>query len=130
MAYGYVAYDPEIPSVVLFEGNGKCGEGTSNIAEYRGLISGLYACRRHGVRVVHIAGDSQLVVNQVNKTWRVNKEDLIEHRNKVWELLANFEDWSLKWVPRDRNRYADRLVNLVFERGKEKCLGKSKSRFS
>jgi ribonuclease HI len=116
MAYGYVAFDPDDGETVLFEGCNRCGSGTSNVAEYRALLAGLYACRKTGIRRVRVVGDSQLVVNQVKGAWKINKEDLRQHRDKALELFAEFESWSIKWVRRNQNKHADMLVGEVFAR--------------
>lgn len=116
MAYGYVAYDPSDHRTILFEGCSRCGSGTSNVAEYRALIAGLYECRRRRVNHIHVIGDSQLVINQITGAWKVNKEDLKQHRDKALELLVEFESWTAKWVRRNQNKHADMLVGEVFQK--------------
>jgi ribonuclease HI len=133
MAYGWLLVDKPFPSIIaeaphyLSEGtkiiaSGKrtCGEGTSNIAEYRALIAGLQGSLKAGVDTIHIIGDSQLIVRQVIGVYKAKKPELIKHRDLVLELLSKFEDYSIKWVPRHLNKRADALVNEVFLRRKEK----------
>jgi len=128
MALGYLAVDPEDEEKVFFQGSRMCGEGTSNISEYKALISGLRHCIRNKVRVVHIVGDSQLVIKQVMQVFKVNKPELREHRNQILGLLSQFDDYSIKWVPRAENKRADALVNKVFKRRLEKCNTKKAKR--
>jgi ribonuclease HI len=116
MAYGYLAVDVKDRTMVFFKGSNTCGRGTSNIAEYRALIAGLKACLRNGIKVVHIFGDSQLIVKQVTGVFKVNKPELKRHRDYILELLKDFENWSLRWIPRSENDRADALVNDVFKR--------------
>lgn len=111
---------------VFASGNRTCGSGSSNIAEYRGLIAGLQGSLKAGVDVVHIIGDSQLVIKQVTGAFKTNKPELIRHRDRVLELLEQFEDHTIKWVPRRENKRADALVNEVFERRAKKCPRKLK----
>lgn len=119
MAYGYIAVDPKKPSSILFSGNGKSGSGTSNIAEYNALIAGINACLNHGVSVVNIKGDSQLVVNQVKGKWKIKTHHLAEKREHVVRLLKGFQSWNINWIPREQNRIADALVNDVFRRTRQ-----------
>jgi len=122
MAYGWLLVDSEDESEVIASGHRTCGTGTSNIAEYRALIAGLQGTLKNGTTdVVHIIGDSQLVVKQVTKVFKVNKLELKRHRDRVLELLEHFEDFTIKWVPRRENKRADALVNEVFEGRKRKC---------
>lgn len=121
MAYGWILLNPDDKTDVIASGNRTCGTGTSNISEYRALIAGLRGSLKIGVDVVHIVGDSQLIVKQVTKVFKVNKPELKRHRDCVLELLEQFEDHTIMWVPRKENKRADALVNEVFERRKNKC---------
>lgn len=121
MAYGWILCDSENETKVIASGHRTCGSGTSNIAEYRALIAGIQGSLKAGVDILHIIGDSQLVVKQVTKVFKVNKKNLKSHRDRVLELLEQLEDHTIMWVPRRENKRADSLVNQVFERRKTKC---------
>jgi ribonuclease HI len=84
-------------------------QGTHNIAEYKALILGLRLARKHGARKVVVKGDSTLVVKQVNGDWKTKHPTLQPLRAKAKELLAEFESWSVEWIPRKENRRADEL---------------------
>lgn len=127
MAYGFVALDCNSKEE-LFYGHKTCGKnGTSNLSEYRGLIAGIKGCLKRGVRIVHIIGDSQLIIKQVSGVYKVNKPVLREHRDYILKLLEQFDNYSIKWVPRKENKKADALVNQVFDRRLVKCGRKEKS---
>jgi len=121
MGYGWLLVDSENETEVIASGHRTCGTGTSNIAEYRALIAGLQGSLKAGADILHIIGDSQLVVKQVTKVFKVNKPELKRHRDRVLELLEQLEDHTIKWVPRKDNKRADALVNEVFERRNGKC---------
>ena len=121
MAYGWLLVDSEDETEVIASGHRTCGEGTSNIAEYRALIAGIQGSLKAGADILHIIGDSQLVVKQVTKVFKVNKPELKRHRDRVLELLEQLEDHTIKWVPRKENKRADALVNEVFDRRNGKC---------
>lgn len=126
MAYGYLVVDELDQSEVLKSGNRTCGMGTSNIAEYRALIAGIKGSLQYGVTILHIIGDSQLVIKQLTGAFKANKTELREHRDYVLKLLEEFEFYTLKWVPRNQNKRADSLVNAVFERRAQKCEKKTR----
>lgn len=134
MAYGWLLVDKPFPTIlanapkylsevakIISSGKRTCGVGTSNIAEYRALIAGLQGSLKVGIDIIHIVGDSQLIIKQVTKVFKVNKPELKRHRDRVLELLEQFEDHTIKWVPRRDNKRADALVNEVFEGRKKKC---------
>lgn len=124
MAYGWLLVDSSDETLVISSGNKTCGRGTSNIAEYRALIAGLQGSLKAGVTVIHIVGDSQLIVKQVSKVFKVKKPELQNHRDYVLDILEQFEEHTIKWVPRRDNKRADALVNEVFDRRKAKCQKK------
>jgi ribonuclease HI len=124
MACAWIAFDPEEPRAIIFQGSKKCGKkGTSNIAEYRGLISGLIEALKTGVEIVHIIVDSQLIVKQVTDAAKTNNVELLKHKNKVSQLLEKFKSYTIKWEGREHNKLADELVDKVFG-GKKKNVKK------
>lgn len=129
MAYGWIL-DSMDDQEVIASGNRTCGIGSSNVSEYRALIAGLQGSLKAGVDVIHVIGDSQLIIKQVIGAYKAKKPELIKHRDFVLELLKQFEDFTIKWVPRQQNKRADALVNEVFDRRKAKCSKKQPKRRS
>lgn len=86
------------------------GHATCNEAEYQGLICGLHEAIKVGVKQITIHGDSQLVVNQVNGTFKTKNHRLMVLLREVHALLKHFDDWTCVWVPREQNKGADRLA--------------------
>lgn len=114
MALGFVVYSMQDEE--LFSGKKTCGRrGTSNISEYRALIAGLQSCLDNKVETIHIYSDSLIMVKQITEAMKVNNPILIKHKNKCLELLNKFKDFTIKWIPRNENKRADKLVNEVFD---------------
>ena len=67
------------------------GWGTNNIAEYISLITGLEYCINNNIKPNEIKMDSQLVINQVQDIWQVNKDRLRELYNKSKTLLKRLK---------------------------------------
>jgi ribonuclease HI len=85
-------------------------------AEYRALIEGLALARRHGVDQIRVFLDSALVVNTVNGDWNVKPEHLTSLLSVASDLVAQFEDIKVCWVPREMNSEADALANRALGR--------------
>ncbi|HUT76832.1 MAG TPA: ribonuclease HI family protein [Polyangia bacterium] len=83
--------------------------GTHNTAEWEALILGLRVALEHEERHVMAKGDSRVVVKQVNREWKARNEEMRRLRTQAEELLAQFETWRVKWIPREENRRADEL---------------------
>ena len=85
-------------------------DGTNNEAEYKGLILLCKRLAQMGVQEVVIQGDSQLVINQVNGTWKTKKEHLQKLRIITKNYLDQIPNWKLEWVRREKNQKADSLA--------------------
>ena len=62
---------------------------------------------------LEVYGDSQLVINQLMIRYEVKKDNLIPYFQYANHLLEKFETVFLEHVPREENRMADALANLV-----------------
>ena len=91
---------------------------TNNEAEYKSLLIGLELAVQLGIKNILIAGDSNLVINQVFGDWKVKSENLQEVNRKIKNLFKNFDFIAAKHVYRERNAYADNITNVVHENKK------------
>jgi len=112
-AYGGVLY--------AADGTGDCGHlldtvsahighGTNNQAEYEGAIAVCDAALRHGVTMLTLYLDSQLVVRQINGAYKVKSSTLRPLHTKLLGLLRTFDAYTISHVPRTQNRVADKLA--------------------
>lgn len=91
------------------------GTGTNNQAEYTALLTGLELAKKHKINNLQCFLDSELVVKQLNKEYRVKDADLAKLFVKVWNLGQEFDSISFNHVRREFNKEADRLVNLALD---------------
>ena len=87
-------------------------KGTHNTAEWNALILGLRLALTHGERRVVVKGDSTLVVEQINGESKTKHPGLRPLRAQAAQLLAQFESWSVEWIPRKENWRADELGRM------------------
>ena len=92
-----------------------CGQATNNEAEYVALLRLAENAVRFGMHGVEVFGDSELVVNQVNRVWQCKEERLAKYRDAVLYWLNQLEGWSLSWVPRAQNQVGDDLSKRALE---------------
>lgn len=88
---------------------------TNNFAEYMALILGLELAIKNNIKILHIIGDSMLVVNQLTGKWKVHSDNIKPLFNKANKLLKSFEFVTLKHVKRDKNKLADALANKAMD---------------
>jgi ribonuclease HI len=116
--YGAVVCDAETGEVLA-----ECSEGlgitTNNVAEYQGLIAGLRAAvslaSGGAVSEVEARMDSKLVVEQMSGRWKIKHPALQPLALEASRLVRQLGTVRFSWVPRARNKRADRLANLAMD---------------
>jgi broad specificity phosphatase PhoE/ribonuclease HI len=112
--YGAVVRDAATGEVLAERAAG-IGRATNNVAEYRGVIAGLAAAVELGAAAVDVRLDSKLIVEQMSGRWKVKHPDIKPLAAEVAALVRRFGSASFRWVPRERNTYADRLANEAMD---------------
>lgn len=87
------------------------GQCTNNVAEYQALILGLSEAAQLGCKNLRIFLDSQLIVRQIQGSYKVKNSALLPLFAKAKELLAGFEHYGIAHIPREENKRADQLAN-------------------
>jgi ribonuclease HI len=91
-------------------------ENTNNMAEYAAVWGGLAKLMtEHAGREVVVHSDSQLVVNQLNRTWNCANQRLSVYRQIVERLVRKFERVTFVWIPREENTEADAQSRTLYE---------------
>ena len=90
------------------------GKKTNNEAEYTALIMLLTAAKELNLGKILIKGDSQLVIYQVTRKWKIRQPHLAELARQVWQLAEGL-DVAFEWVRREENKYADMLSNKALD---------------
>ena len=90
-------------------------EGTSNVAEYEGLILGLEGALENNIKNIVVKGDSALVINQITGKFNVNAARLQNLYTKAKLLSEQFEYIEFEYVKRDKNKRADQLANMAMD---------------
>jgi ribonuclease HI len=85
---------------------------SNNEAEYEALLHGLRLAASLGIKRLLVYGDSAVVINQVNKSWYRNKENMDAYCLEVRKLENKFYGVEFHHVARDNNVAADVLSNL------------------
>ncbi|MEU6760407.1 bifunctional RNase H/acid phosphatase [Streptomyces sp. NPDC046685] len=115
--YGAVVLDPETGET-LAERAEYIGVATNNVAEYKGLIAGLQAARELAPAAqVLVRMDSKLVVEQMSGRWKIKHPDMKPLAAQAAQILPASQV-TYEWIPRDRNKHADRLANEAMDAGR------------
>jgi probable phosphoglycerate mutase len=114
--YGALVCDAESGEVLAERSEG-IGVATNNVAEYQGLIAGLRACVELGGASAHVEVrmDSKLVVEQMSGRWKVKHPAMQPLALEAGRLVRQLGPVRYTWIPRERNKRADRLANLAMD---------------
>ena len=93
----------------------KIGIATNNEAEYQALIDALNYCIENSIKEIEVFLDSNLVVEQVNKNFKVKARNLKVLNSQVENMIKEFEYIEFKHVYREENKRADQLANMALD---------------
>src|SRR6201989_3476113 len=114
--YGGLVRDPGTRGI-LAERSESLGVATNNVAEYNGLIAGLRAAAEIDPGAeIEVRMDSRLVVEQMSGRWKIKHPDMKPLAAAAAEGASGVAPGSYTWIPRERNKDADRLANEAMDR--------------
>ena len=112
---GVVIYDEQ--RHVIAELAEFLGVATNNQAEYQALIAAFKKAAELDAQELDCYLDSELVVKQLNREYKVKNKDLAPLFLMIHNLSLSFRKITYTHVPRERNQEADKLANEAMDRG-------------
>lgn len=85
---------------VVKSGSGEMVDSSNNICEYSGLLNGLKTAIKFTNNITCIS-DSQLMINQMNGSYRVKNGKLKVCKRRADILCSCFEKIEFIWMPRE-----------------------------
>jgi len=92
------------------------GVATNNVAEYMALILGLREAKKLGANKIVVRGDSELVIKQMRREYRVKNPALKQLFDQAQALVEEFKSARFEHNLRHHNSLADKLANLAMDR--------------
>ncbi len=121
-AIGFVVFDGNKREIYRY--GEKIENCTNNIAEYRALIAALAYITgnnsEHSKKIdskerVFVYSDSELLVKQINRHYRVRSTKLTPLFTQASELMEKRDRIEINYVERKENHIADWIVNRVLD---------------
>ena len=91
------------------------GIATNNQAEYRAVISALEKAKTLKVKELEFYCDSELVVKQLKREYKVKNKELALLFVKAYNLILNYKKVSFTHIYREKNKEADKLANNAMD---------------
>ncbi len=109
---GAILFEEE--ELVSFE-NKFMPNATNNQAEYLALLLGLKMAVKKDVKELECFLDSELVVKQMKGEYKIKDEIMKKLKEKIDLEVEKFSKITFKHVVREKNKFADKLVNLALD---------------
>ena len=105
---------------IVFEKSIFFGQKTNNESEYLAFIAAaewlVKYSLKNNVSSADFFLDSKLVVEQINKNWKIKEPRLRELANQAWNELNSLSySYKINHVLRDKNSEADALANQAMD---------------
>jgi len=91
------------------------GKTTNNQAEYSGLLHALKYLVSKNMFEVTFYSDSELMVKQIQKLYKVKDIGIQKIYNEVTYEISKFKRFEIKHIRREKNKLADSLVNKCLD---------------
>jgi len=88
---------------------------TNNNAEYQALLVGLKMAAKNACSDLICKLDSELVVKQLNGEYKIKDPNIKNIIARIQEQLLSFKTAKFVHIPREQNKLADKLVNLILD---------------
>ncbi|MCD6270791.1 ribonuclease HI family protein [bacterium] len=102
---------------VLREYSKDIGNATNNEAEYQAVIfalkkiKALYGKKTAKNAEIEIRSDSELLVSQLNRKYKILDPKIQKFFIQLWNLTIDFKKVIFTLIPREANKRADKLAN-------------------
>ena len=96
------------------------GKATNNQAEYSAVVLALEKAKELEIESIDFFLDSELVVRQLKREYKVKDENLAKLFVKIWNLSSAFKEITYTHIRREKNKEADKLVNEALDKEERK----------
>ena len=124
-AIGIAVLDETGKEIKTFRKN--IGVLTNNVAEYTALIESVKLLKELNLNVeeINFFCDSELIVKQIKGEYKIKHKDLINLSLEFWKEIRSLnKKFSIKHIPREENKTADRLANEALDEVKNDNIGR------
>jgi ribonuclease HI len=113
-AYGFVV---KVNGQTIKKDGQYIGIATNNVAEYTAVVEALlWLENKYKGEEVNFNLDSNLVVSQLTGVFKIKNADLGNFVVKIRSLENSFKKINYKYIPREKNKEADLLVNSALDK--------------
>ena len=90
-------------------------KNTNNFAEYKAVLRALDICAKHKIQELYLFSDSQLLIRQLQKKYKVKSPNIKNLFEECQSFLKKIPKKHFKHIPREQNTGADALANQALD---------------
>ena len=90
-------------------------KNTNNFAEYKAVLRALDLCAKHKIQELYLFSDSQLLIRQLQKKYKVKSPNIKNLFEKCQSFLEKIPKKHFEHIPREQNMGADALANQALD---------------
>lgn len=83
---------------------------TNNVVDYGALARGLMFSHKKKVTYLMLMGDSKVIIKQVHNQYTCHNKRLDSYKNRVWNLIEDFDAFRITLIPRKQNQIVHDLA--------------------
>lgn len=102
-------------SLIYEESSYLADHNTNNFAEYKAVLKALQLCLKNQSQEIKLFSDSQLLVYQLQKKYKVKSKTIKALFDDCEKILKQLPSVSFEHIPREQNKGADRLANEALD---------------
>lgn len=91
------------------------GEMTNNQAEYEAVLYAMSLAQKLKPEEIDFYLDSELLVGQLSREFKIKNMALGKYFVKIWNASQSFKKINYYYIPREKNKEADRLANKAID---------------
>jgi len=91
-------------------------KNTNNFAEYKAVIQALELAIQHKVQKLSLFSDSQFLIRQLEKKYKVKSANIKPLFKQCQNLLEKIPQTDFQHIPREQNKGADALANQALDK--------------
>lgn len=103
-------------SLIYEEGTFLEEKNTNNFAEYKAVIRALELAVQHKVQDLSLFSDSELLICQLSKKYKVKSANIKPLFEECQKLLKKIPKFQLQHILREKNTGADALANEALDK--------------
>ena len=113
-SFGLIAFDRN-KTVIHEESAYLEDNNTNNFAEYKAVIRALELSAKKKVEELFLFSDSQLLVRQLKKKYKVKSTRIKALFEQCQKILKSIPKAQFEHIPREQNKSADALANQALD---------------